>query len=69
MTKNFNGVKIDVTTGSGRCVIDVQMQTSSAGLLVEKTRCRIIRHERHVICDSGVAVDVAHFLVIHGEHE
>ena len=32
-------------------------------------RCRIIRHEKRVICDSSVAVDVVHFMVVCGERE
>ena len=39
------------------------LRTGSPGLLEDKKRCRMVRDERCVICDSGVGEDVAHFLM------
>ena len=46
-----------------------RLRTSSAVLLEDKKRCRMVRDERCVICDSGVGEDVAHFLVGYGDFE
>ena len=40
-----------------------RLRTSSAGLLADKKRCRMVSDERCVMCDSRTGEDVTHFLV------
>lgn len=46
-----------------------RLRTGSAGLLVDKKRCRMVSDERCIMCDSGIGEDVVHFLVVCGEFE
>ena len=41
-----------------------RLRTGSAGLLEDKKRCRMVSDKKCEMCDSGVGVDVAHFLVV-----
>ena len=46
-----------------------RLRTDSAGLLEDKKGCRMASDESCLMCDSGVGVDEAYFLVGCGEFE
>ena len=46
-----------------------RLRTSSAGLLEDKKRCKMILDERCVMCESGGGEDVEHLLMTCGEFE
>ena len=46
-----------------------RLRTSSAGLLEDKKRCKMIIDERCVMCESGAEEDVEHLLMTCGEFE
>ena len=45
------------------------LKTGSAGLLKDKKRCKMVRDEKCVMCDSGAGKDVEHLMVMCVEFE
>ena len=65
LAKNGAGLERYLRSMQGQEVLRLlfSQRTGSAGLLVDKKRCKMIIDERCVVCESGAGDNVEHLLV------